>query len=946
MTKERSTATNHRNWWKWLPVIWPYLATVALLLVLGYVSLSVMAGLRAFASAESRRSASHELAVGYLEEYAQTRNADSYRRYLAEFSAAAGSRSARIEFDKPDPDFDVARRGLRDARNNSDDVESIIGLFRRFRSVGFTASALAIWTQADMHFAELDAVAQSLHAAIAAGKTPVADLQAPLARVREIDRQLTRLKESLSAVLDDASRQTSALFALTNFAGAVALVLLAILRIRGLARDGEKFENQRRTSEERFEYAVIASNDGIWDWSLRSDELFFSPRFEEMLGHESGAMRDTAASFLWRIHPRDRKTAVTRLRQHLGRGDPFDLEFRIRMRGGAFRWFRTRGRAVLGPEGKPQRIAGSLIDITDRKHAEAQIFEEKERAQVTLASIADAVITVGMSGRIEFMNPVAERLTGWDAIRAHGNELVAVFALMDETTGLEIPDPVARALRERCIVKSEGNVVLRRRNDAPVAIDHSAAPIRNRMGDIVGAVLVFHDMSRERDYAARLTHLASHDPLTGLLNRREFERRLGMTLADDQREPFHHAVLYLDLDQFKLVNDTCGHAAGDELLRQVTSLLRPLLREGDTLARLGGDEFGVLLDHCPLDPAIRIAETLRAAVANFQFVWKNRSFSGSVSVGLVNIADGPQTLAGVLSAADAACYMAKDKGRNRIQVYSPDSNEVTVRHGQMEWVNRIQRALAENRFCLFAQPVCLTRGNRAARPYAELLLRLRDERNELILPVEFIPAAERYNLMPAIDRWVITTAFAILAQSREAGDGDGNPSTIAINLSGASIGEDDFLDFVREQFTRFKIPHSSICFEITETTAVTSLSKAKEFMAALGERGCRFALDDFGVGVSSFTYLKHLPVDFVKIDGSFVVDMLQSPVNHAMVEAIHSIGRILGKKTIAESVESLEILDALGEIGVDYAQGYAVARPEIFGQLRRPRALQSRAVAA
>jgi diguanylate cyclase (GGDEF)-like protein len=453
-------------------------------------------------------------------------------------------------------------------------------------------------------------------------------------------------------------------------------------------------------------------------------------------------------------------------------------------------------------------------------------------------------------------------------------------------------------------------------------------------------------MSRERQYAARLAHLASHDPLTGLLNRREFERRLNVTLADDQREAFDHAVLYLDLDQFKLVNDTCGHAAGDELLRQVTGLLRPLLREGDTLARLGGDEFGVLLEYCPVEPAIRIAETLRAALANFRFIWKDRSFSCSVSVGLVNIADGPQTLAGVLSAADSACYMAKEKGRNRVQVYSPNSNEVTTRHDEMEWVNRIQRALAEDRFCLFAQPVCLTRGDRAARPYTELLLRLRDEESALILPSEFIPAAERYNLMPAIDRWVITTAFTILAQSVAAGAEGLEREMIAINLSGASLGDDDFFEFACAQFERFEIPYGSVCFEITETTAVTSLSKATEFILALRARGCRFALDDFGVGLSSFTYMKHLPVDFVKIDGSFVVDMLQNPVNHAMVEAIHNIGHILGKKTIAESVESVEILEALAAIGVDYAQGFAVSRPKVFGQLRLLHGDKRRAMAA
>ncbi|HET7097220.1 MAG TPA: EAL domain-containing protein [Casimicrobiaceae bacterium] len=946
MKSDPSAAGAARSRRRWLRIIWPFLVTVALLLLLSNASLHVMSGMRAFVSAESLWSKAQKTAVGHIEQYAATRNEDAYQRYLTEMAVIAGMRTARVELDKPEPDLDAVRAGFRNARNHPADMESMIDLFRRFRNVGFMATAITIWTQADAQIAELDATAQALHAAVGGGKVNLAEVQALASRVRAIDRQLTPWEEAFSATLEEASRQTTMLLAYGNIAVAVALVLIAVLRTRGLVRQGEDLEGQLRTSEERLEYALVASTDGFWDWSLGRPELYFSPRFEQLLGYEDGTMRETAASFLWRIHSHDRRSTMERLRAHLRRGEAFDLEFRIRVQGGAFRWFRSRGRAMLGTEGKPARMAGSLTDITDRKQAEAQIFEEKERAQVTLASIADAVITIDTSGRIEFINPVAERLTGWDNGRARGSMLSEVFAVLDENTGIEIPDPVGRALRERCVVKSEGNVVLRRRDDAPVAIDYSVAPIRDRASSVVGAVLVFHDMSRERQYAARLSHLASHDPLTGLPNRREFERRLNLTLSNDHRDDFNHAVLYLDLDQFKVVNDTCGHAAGDELLRQVTGLLRPLLREGDTLARLGGDEFGVLLEHCPPEPAARIAETMRGALADFRFVWKTRSFNGSVSVGLVNVSDGGQTLAGVLSAADAACYMAKDKGRNRVQVYSSNSSEMAVRHGEMEWVNRIQHALAENRFCLFAQPVCATRGDRNARPYTELLLRLRDETNELIPPVEFIPAAERYNLMPAIDRWVITTAFAIIAQNSEVHGTEEAPETFAINLSGASISEDDFLDFVCDQFERFGIRHQSICFEITETNAVTSLSKATDFMRALQAHGCRFALDDFGVGLSSFSYLKHLPADFVKIDGSFVVDMLQNPVNRAMVQAIHDIGHILGKKTIAESVETVAILDALDAIGVDYAQGFAVAPPRIFGQLRRAPANKQRAIAA
>ena len=576
-----------------------------------------------------------------------------------------------------------------------------------------------------------------------------------------------------------------------------------------------------------------------------------------------------------------------------------------------------------------ERLVRSLSDIQMRKQAEALLFEEKERAQVTLASIADAVVTVDTTGHIEYMNPVAERLTGWPLAEARARPVAEVFAVVDEATGAPVPDPVARALADGVVVEADGNVVLLCRGAESIAIDYSVAPIRDRAAKIVGGVLVVQDMSRERQYAARLSNLASHDALTGLLNRREFEQRVRAIVEHRDAQEGQHAVLYLDLDQFKVVNDTSGHAAGDELLRQVGAILRPRLREGDVLARLGGDEFGVLLPHCPPAPALRIAEALRKAIVDFRFAWKNRSFTIGVSIGLVNLAEGPQTLASVLSAADAACYLAKDKGRNRVQVYRPEDSEVALRRGEMEWVNRLHRALAEDRLCLFAQPMHAMHGTGGQVNHQELLVRLIDERNELILPIAFIPAAERYHLMPSIDRWVIRTAFRVLADRRAAGDVSGS-GTFAINISGASIGDDQFLDYVRENFARFRIPHRSICFEITETTAVTSLTKAADFIGALRDPGCRFALDDFGVGVSSFTYLKQLPVDYLKIDGSFVRNMLHDPVDAAMVEAIHRIGRVMGKQTIAESVETPAMLDALRSVGVDFAQGNAIAPPVVF----------------
>ena len=592
------------------------------------------------------------------------------------------------------------------------------------------------------------------------------------------------------------------------------------------------------------------------------------------------------------------------------------------------RLFAQRTRLLRALRASEERLMSSLNDIQMRKQAEALLAEEKERAQVTLASIADAVVTVDTSGRIEFLNSAAERVTGWVLAEARQRPVAEVFAVVDETTGAPIPDPVARALTDGGVIEGDGNVVLLCRGAESIAIDYSVAPIRDRAGSTVGAVLVIQDMSRERQYAARLSNLASHDALTGLLNRREFEQRVRAIVEQREGQEGQHAVLYLDLDQFKVVNDTSGHAAGDELLRQVGALLRPRLREGDVLARLGGDEFGVLLPHCPPAPALRIAEALRKAIVDFRFAWKNRSFTIGVSIGLVNLADGPHTLASVLSAADAACYLAKDKGRNRVQVYRPEDSEVTLRRGEMEWVHRLHRALAEDRLCLYSQPMRAMHATGSQQVHhEELLVRLIDEQNEMIPPIAFIPAAERYHLMPSIDRWVIRTAFRVLAERRANGQSLGS---YAINVSGASIGDDQFLDYVRESFARFHIPHASICFEITETTAVTSLSKAAEFIGALRVPGCRFALDDFGVGVSSFTYLKQLPVDYLKIDGSFVKNMLTDPVDAAMVEAIHRIGRVMGKQTIAESVETQAALDALRSVGVDYAQGNAIAPPSMF----------------
>ncbi len=427
-----------------------------------------------------------------------------------------------------------------------------------------------------------------------------------------------------------------------------------------------------------------------------------------------------------------------------------------------------------------------------------------------------------------------------------------------------------------------------------------------------------------------IRHLAFHDALTGLANRHEFETRVKHAI-EAVRHGGQHALLYLDLDQFKIINDTCGHTAGDELLRQLAVLLKQPIRDNDTLARLGGDEFGVLLARCSLEQAQSVAERMLQLVRDFRFSWAERTFNIGASIGLVMIADPGQTLTDLLRAADMACYAAKDKGRNRIHVYRPGDAELLRRHGEMEWVAHLNEALAQERFELHQQRIVALAPDRAAGAYHEFLLRLKDTNQRLILPGAFIPAAERYNLMPQLDRWVVRHALGYLAAQRARGAA--RMEMCFLNLSGATVSDDDFFRDVRQALQRSGVPPAMICFEITETAAIANLPGALDFIGQAKGLGCRIALDDFGAGLSSFSYLKTIPADYLKIDGSFVRDMLDDPMDSAIVESVQRIARVAGLQTIAEFVESDAIRQRLVEIGVDYAQGYGIHRPEPLAPL-------------
>jgi len=559
-----------------------------------------------------------------------------------------------------------------------------------------------------------------------------------------------------------------------------------------------------------------------------------------------------------------------------------------------------------------------------RKTANA-LFHEKEVAEVTLHSIGDAVITTDADANVEYLNPLAEELTGWSAEEAAGKPLNQVFNIVSGFDHEPVTNPVEQCLQKGTVVGLANNTVLISRDGAEYAVEDSAAPIHDAEGLVIGAVMVFYDVTTMRSNVPHLlSYHITHDTLTGLVNRREFQRRLTEALTQAKGSDYQHALCYLDLDQFKIINDTCGHAVGDRLLRQLTKLLQQHVRESDTLARLGGDEFGVLLHNCSLDQARNIAQKLCHTVREFRFAWGDQVFELGVSVGLVPVTAGSKDPQEILSEADEACFAAKEKGRNRIQVFEHGDAELVRRHGEMQWVPRLNQAIKEDRFQLYCQSI--TSMSNSDEKHCEILLRLRDENDELVLPGEFIPAAERYNLMSNIDKWVIANALARIgryhAESKVA-----NRKIWSINISGASMGDESFLMYLTRQIDLHNVPAESLCFEITETAAVENIESARNLIETLKDAGCRFSLDDFGSGLSSFTYLKNLPVDYVKIDGAFIKGIVSNSLDYALVRSINDIGHAIGTRTIAEFVENEEIMEKVKEIGIDYAQGFFVAKP-------------------
>jgi diguanylate cyclase (GGDEF)-like protein/PAS domain S-box-containing protein len=676
--------------------------------------------------------------------------------------------------------------------------------------------------------------------------------------------------------------------------------------------------------EERNRLISMTANDGIWDFDGQTKRIELSRRWKQMLGYDEDR-EDFLPDWYRLVHPDDMARVQGKMRDHLeGKTPFFESVHRMKHQNGEWRWMTSRAKARQDEKGRLVRLLGVEVDITERKLYEEALFREKESAQITLRSIGDGVITTDAGCNVEYINPVAEELTGWKVDDASGRTVDEIFRGFHEETCEPLENPLAVSIRRNRSIKSVRPTLLIRRDGNELYIESNASPIRDGKGDVTGGVLVFHDVSESRELNRRLSYHASHDILTGLVNRREFENRLERALKSAKARETSYALCYLDLDQFKIVNDSCGHSAGDALLGQLGALLKSKIRWRDTLARLGGDEFGVLLESCSLDEAMQTAEVLRAAISEFKFMWDDRSFRLGASIGVVPITADNEDVAALLSAADSACAAAKEAGRNRIHSFLENDIDLMRRRREMQWAARINNALEEDRFELFRQTIMPLQVVEEGAHY-ELLLRMRDEAGGIIAPGLFIEAAERYGITPSIDRWVIRNAFRWLVSEADERE---RLSLCSINLSGQSLGDEKFLPFVIDQFQMSGLDASRICFEITETAAIASYSQANRFINALKELGCKFALDDFGTGLSSFGYLKHFPVDFLKIDGSFVKEILHDPIDREMVRSINEIGHLTGKRTIAEFAENEEIITMLRGMGVDYAQGYGVAEPK------------------
>ena len=686
-------------------------------------------------------------------------------------------------------------------------------------------------------------------------------------------------------------------------------------------------EEALRKSQDLLNRTGEVAGIGGWEFDLISGQLLWSDETCRIHGMPPGHQPtlEEAVDFYTADSRSEIQGAIQR---GISQGKGWDLELTLIRTAQETIWVRAVG-AVEFENNQAVRLVGAVQNVTEARRLRSELREQHELLRITLQSIADAVITTNSRGRVEWLNPVAERMTGWPTELAQGRLLGEVFQIINESNREPAPDPLSVRLEKGKVSLPAHHRVLISRQGEEFGIEHTASPIQNDRGEALGFVLVFHDVTEQRRLSGEMNYRATHDPLTGLVNRSEFEARLRHLLQKAREDQTDHALMYIDLDQFKLVNDSCGHSVGDQMLQQAAKLFGESVRVRDTLARLGGDEFGIILEHCSMEHAQRIAQQICDRLHQFRFVHDSRNFRLGASIGLVPIGSRWTSAAAVMQAGDTTCYAAKEAGRNRVHVWVDTDTGIRKRHGEMQWAMRIENALDENKFVLYAQRIEQLTGC-CSQLRAEVLLRMLDADGSLILPGAFLPAAERFHLASRVDRWVLQAALARLTALPDLAA----IHLLCVNLSGQSIGDRAFHRWAIEVLSCAGAPICErVCLEITETSAVMNMADAALFVQHVRALGVRVALDDFGAGASSFGYLKSLAVDYLKIDGQFIRHLLNDALDQAAVRCFVEVARVVGLKTVAEFVDQPRIRDKVREMGIDYAQGFLVHRPEPLDEL-------------
>ena len=644
-------------------------------------------------------------------------------------------------------------------------------------------------------------------------------------------------------------------------------------------------------------------------------------------GYDSNHLVEENVRYSEIIHANDvQRLADSELQTGADGSRYIGIDYRLLCSNGDVRWVYSYSIPVKDDSGELTHYAGYILDITNRKQAEFELEQAREHAQVTLHSIADAVITTDVNGQVEYLNPRAEQLTGWENRIARGLPLSRILCLFNMESQTLLHEPVKQCLHHGEIIKSGSDTSLERHDGELFSVQYSASPILVETGSALGMILVIHDVTEARQMEEKISFQATHDALTGLINRTEFERRLNYAIESSACAHENHVLCHIDIDQLKIINDTCSHESGDGLIREVAGQIQGCMRESDIFARLAGDEFGVLLKNCSPGGAVELVEEMLSVIRELRFSRCNRVFEVTASIGVTAIDSNASSGGEVMIEADLACHAAKDAGGDRLHIYHSSDQSLARRHSEMQWVSKLTEAIESDRLVLYCQDIVPVIPDKGAGHHFEVLVRMLDDSGDIIPPDRFLPAAERYNLITSLDRWVVSHSFAWYARHCMTA-GISGLDTISINLSGASVTDAEFLEYIKNQMKSFEVPPGVICFEITETAAIANIEAATGFIFELKRLGCRFALDDFGSGLSSFAYLKNLPVDYLKIDGSFVKDIETDAVDCAMVSSIYQLASVLGIKTIAEFVENDNILKKLADIGIDYAQGYGISKP-------------------